>query len=68
VHRVPSVPLPGYRTFRLGLSAVTCPRWLAEHRANLVHLASPFVLGARNSLDPQRWRAAGWQYRALGRV
>jgi hypothetical protein len=46
---VPSVPLPGYRTFRLGPSAVTCPRWLAEHRADLVHLASPFVLGARGA-------------------
>jgi UDPglucose 6-dehydrogenase len=25
------------------------------------------VLDARNALDPQRWRAAGWTYRALGR-
>ncbi|HYO40946.1 MAG TPA: UDP-glucose/GDP-mannose dehydrogenase family protein [Nocardioidaceae bacterium] len=25
------------------------------------------VLDGRNCLDPQRWRAAGWTYRALGR-
>jgi UDPglucose 6-dehydrogenase len=25
------------------------------------------VLDARNALDPMRWRAAGWNYRALGR-
>ena len=54
VHRVPSVPLPGYRTFRLGLSAVSCQRWLAGHRADVVHLASPFVLGARGT-------AAAWR-------
>jgi phosphatidylinositol alpha 1,6-mannosyltransferase len=54
VHRVPSVPLPGYRTFRLGLSAVTCQRWLAAHRADLVHLASPFVLGARGAAAARR--------------
>jgi phosphatidylinositol alpha 1,6-mannosyltransferase len=49
VHRVTSVALPGYRTFRLGLSAVNCHRWLAGHRADLVHLASPFVLGAHGA-------------------
>jgi UDPglucose 6-dehydrogenase len=25
------------------------------------------VLDARNALDPDVWRAAGWTYRALGR-
>lgn len=25
------------------------------------------VVDGRNALDPERWRAAGWQYRALGR-
>jgi UDPglucose 6-dehydrogenase len=25
------------------------------------------MLDGRNALDPQRWRAAGWSYRALGR-
>jgi UDPglucose 6-dehydrogenase len=28
---------------------------------------SPLVLDARNTLDPARWRAAGWSYHALGR-
>ena len=27
----------------------------------------PLVLDGRNALDPARWRAAGWQYRGLGR-
>jgi phosphatidylinositol alpha 1,6-mannosyltransferase len=54
VRRVPSVPLPGYRTFRLGLGDGPGPaairRWLAGHQADLVHLASPFVLGARGTV------------------
>jgi UDPglucose 6-dehydrogenase len=25
------------------------------------------VIDARNTLDPAKWRAAGWSYRALGR-
>ena len=25
------------------------------------------IIDARNALDPQRWRDAGWSYRALGR-
>ena len=29
--------------------------------------AQPAVLDGRNALDPDRWRAAGWTYRALGR-
>jgi UDPglucose 6-dehydrogenase len=28
---------------------------------------SPLVIDGRNKLDPRRWRAAGWTYRALGR-
>lgn len=31
------------------------------------HVAGARVLDGRNVLDPQRWRAAGWTYRALGR-
>ncbi|MGB8385428.1 MAG: UDP-glucose/GDP-mannose dehydrogenase family protein [Dermatophilaceae bacterium] len=27
----------------------------------------PCVVDGRNALDPNRWRAAGWKYRALGR-
>ncbi len=51
VLRVPSLPLPGYRAFRLGLGGgpgtAQIRGWLADHRADLVHLASPFILGAR---------------------
>lgn len=36
-----------------------------ERLAALV--ARPRVLDGRNVLDPARWRAAGWTYRALGR-
>ena len=25
------------------------------------------IVDGRNALDPGRWRAAGWPYRALGR-
>jgi UDPglucose 6-dehydrogenase len=30
-------------------------------------VAHPVVIDGRNKLDPDRWRAAGWSYRALGR-
>jgi UDPglucose 6-dehydrogenase len=30
-------------------------------------VAQPQIVDGRNALDPQRWRAAGWTYRALGR-
>ena len=26
-----------------------------------------YIVDGRNALDPSRWRAAGWHYRALGR-
>ncbi|MFJ2558620.1 MULTISPECIES: UDP-glucose dehydrogenase family protein [unclassified Streptomyces] len=29
--------------------------------------ARPLILDGRNALDPERWRAAGWTYRAMGR-
>jgi UDPglucose 6-dehydrogenase len=25
------------------------------------------IVDGRNALDPQQWRAAGWQYRGIGR-
>jgi phosphatidylinositol alpha 1,6-mannosyltransferase len=56
VRRVPSVPLPGYRTFRLGLGSATIRRWLTEHHAEVVHLASPFVLGARGMVTARQLR------------
>jgi UDPglucose 6-dehydrogenase len=30
-------------------------------------VAEPRIVDGRNALDPERWRAAGWTYRALGR-
>ncbi|GAA2797962.1 UDP-glucose dehydrogenase family protein [Streptomyces showdoensis] len=30
-------------------------------------VSSPVILDGRNALDPQRWREAGWSYRAMGR-
>ena len=46
VVRLPSVPLPRYRSFRIGLPIRHLHTALAGHRAELVHLASPFVLGS----------------------
>ena len=31
------------------------------------HMGTPTVIDARNALDVERWRSAGWTYRALGR-
>src|SRR5215472_842382 len=41
VVRVPSVPLPGYPSFRLGLPSTRIREALIGHRAEIVHLASP---------------------------
>ncbi|MBE3074422.1 MAG: UDP-glucose/GDP-mannose dehydrogenase family protein [Actinobacteria bacterium] len=30
-------------------------------------VANPTIIDGRNTLDPTRWRSAGWAYRALGR-
>lgn len=49
VERVPSVPLPGYPSFRLGLPSPRIRRAIVEHRAEVVHLASPVALGAWGS-------------------
>ncbi|MBI1351138.1 MAG: nucleotide sugar dehydrogenase [Actinomycetales bacterium] len=35
--------------------------------ATLDGMADKHVIDARNALDPDRWRKAGWSYRALGR-
>ena len=45
VIRMRSVPMPGYRSFYIGLPGRSLRSALAGHRADLVHLASPFVLG-----------------------
>jgi phosphatidylinositol alpha 1,6-mannosyltransferase len=49
VERVPSIPLPGYPTFRLGLPSPKIRRAIVEHGAEVVHLASPVALGAWGS-------------------
>lgn len=46
VLRVPSVAMPGYQSFRIGLPSRRVEQALAAYGAELVHLASPFALGA----------------------
>jgi phosphatidylinositol alpha 1,6-mannosyltransferase len=46
VVRVPAVPMPGYPSFRLGLPSRRMRQALAGHKTEVVHLASPVVLGA----------------------
>jgi phosphatidylinositol alpha 1,6-mannosyltransferase len=47
VVRVPSLPLPGYAQVRVALPSRRVAAALTAHRADIVHLASPFVLGVR---------------------
>jgi phosphatidylinositol alpha 1,6-mannosyltransferase len=49
VERVPSIPLPGYPTFRLGLPNPKIRRAIVDHGTEVVHLASPVALGAWGS-------------------
>jgi phosphatidylinositol alpha 1,6-mannosyltransferase len=49
VERVPSVALPGYPTFKLGLPVPRIRRAIIEHGAEVIHLASPVALGAWGS-------------------
>jgi phosphatidylinositol alpha 1,6-mannosyltransferase len=53
VVRVPSLSMPGYPSFRLGLPSRRIHDALTGHRTDLVHLASPFFLGARGSAVAQ---------------
>ncbi len=46
VVRLRSVPVPCYRNFRVAAPGPPLRSAVARHRAELVHLASPFVLGA----------------------
>lgn len=46
VIRVSSLPMPGYPQIRLGLPTPTMTAALRAHRTDVVHLASPFFLGA----------------------
>jgi phosphatidylinositol alpha 1,6-mannosyltransferase len=52
--RVPSVPMPGYATFRVAAPAVHLRAALTRHRTELVHLAAPFLLGAGGALAARR--------------
>lgn len=47
VVHVPSLPLPGYPQVRVALPSRRVAAAITEHRADIVHLASPFVLGVR---------------------
>ncbi|WP_328684602.1 glycosyltransferase family 4 protein [Streptomyces sp. NBC_00343] len=47
VIRVPSLPLPGYPQVRVALPSRRVAAAITEHRADIVHLASPFILGVR---------------------
>ncbi|MER6464029.1 glycosyltransferase family 1 protein [Streptomyces sp. NPDC048409] len=47
VVHVPSLPLPGYPQVRVALPSRRLAAALIEHRADVVHLASPFILGVR---------------------
>ena len=48
VHRLPAVPLAGYANVRVAMGGVyRVKRILAEYAPDVVHLASPFVLGWR---------------------
>ncbi|MFD5815465.1 glycosyltransferase family 4 protein [Streptomyces sp. NPDC127038] len=47
VVRVPSIPLPGYPQVRVALPSRRVAAAITEHRADIVHLASPFILGVR---------------------
>src|ERR1035438_9933748 len=53
VVRVPSLPMPGYGRFRLGLPSWAVRSAVTSHRSEIVHLASPFCLGARGSAVAQ---------------
>jgi len=54
VVRVPAVPLPGYPSFRLGLPSRRLRNALIKHRTEVVHLASPVVLGAHGAAVAKR--------------
>ncbi|MFY1633785.1 glycosyltransferase family 4 protein [Solwaraspora sp. WMMB335] len=56
VVRVPSLPVPLYRSFRLGLPSRRLTEVLVRHAPDVVHLASPFVLGARGLTVARRLR------------
>jgi phosphatidylinositol alpha 1,6-mannosyltransferase len=55
VVRVRSLGLPGYKSFPLGLPDAALERAFAHFRPDVVHLASPIVLGAVGLRAARRW-------------
>jgi phosphatidylinositol alpha 1,6-mannosyltransferase len=56
VVRVPSLALPAYPGLRIGLPGPRVRAAVADHHADLVHLAGPFVLGAGAGAAARRLR------------
>ncbi|MFG2308383.1 glycosyltransferase family 4 protein [Streptomyces sp. NPDC048566] len=54
VVRVPSLPLPGYPQVRVALPSRRVAAAITGHRADIVHLAGPFVLGVRGMAAASR--------------
>ncbi|WP_293768835.1 glycosyltransferase family 1 protein [Sporichthya sp.] len=54
--RGPSVGLPRYRDFRVGLPAPALGRMLRDWRPDIVHLASPAAVGAHGAFLAQKMR------------
>jgi phosphatidylinositol alpha 1,6-mannosyltransferase len=54
VLRVPSVPLPGYPAFRIGLPSRRVEAAIVAHGTDVVHLASPFALAAHGAFVAER--------------
>jgi phosphatidylinositol alpha 1,6-mannosyltransferase len=54
VARMPSLPMPCYPGFRIAAAGSSLRAALAEHGAELVHLASPFVLGGGGAVAADR--------------
>ncbi len=54
VIRVPSIPLPRYPNFRLGLPHDRVRHALVRHGTEVVHLASPVFLGAHGAVVARR--------------
>ncbi|MET7937379.1 glycosyltransferase family 1 protein [Streptomyces sp. NPDC005322] len=56
VVRIASLPLPGYPQVRLALPSRRLASAITSHKSDVVHLASPFVLGARGMTAALRLR------------
>ena len=54
VVRVPSLAVPGYPGLRVGVPGPRVRAAVAEHGADLIHLAGPFVLGAGGGTAARR--------------